>query len=1097
MKSIFLKAVSVFCVLCVRSVVPATAFSASAAGVAPQFTGTVYLQNVATGKYLQSATATYTEDGVNIGKVKDTVGANVSVTAKQTKSQYASSVAQVFKIKKTGSNYFIQPANSTTKSIGVKDGKIADKQNVQLASGYSDKSSQWQFFKVSDGIYTIRNAANNKYALNARVNSTYVNADITPYSEGDKYQQWKIVKFSLAKDGDSPYNSTYGIDVSRWQGDINWQAVKEYGVSFAIISLGDGVTYSDEKFATNYSAAKSCGIKVGAYLYSRATTTAEAVAEANAALSTLGNNALDYPLFFDLEDESVQNLSKAEKTNICISFINTVEKAGYLSGVYASESWFSDHVNKDTLEKTGTALWIAQWPKGDNATVDHSEYDYWQFRSDGRIAGIDGYVDMDVNYQAPYTYKYRGTAFKPYDYNIYYGTKKLTRNTDYKITYSNNTAVGMGKAVITGIGNYSGVYSTYRKFFINKCSLSDGSVTLSGLKTSVRYSGEPVTQNLTLKTSAGYTLKSGTDYTVSYKNNNAVGTATVTISGKGNFSSKLTKTYTISDSLTDAKLGGVKDYAYTAKNITQSDLTVTLHGVKLTEGTDYTVTYKNNKNVGTASFTVVGKGMYSGSISKSFKINPRSLEEYTVNDLSDVTFTGSEVGVNDIKVIDAAGNELSKGTDFTLSYKKNVNTGTATVVITGKGNVTGSIERTFKIVSANISGAKLDAISWFGPDGKPETSLTVTFGGKVLTENKDYTVQYNHDSTAKKSTPVITGKGNFYGTNAIQVDIKRANIAVDTVNSVTKTAKTYNTKPQTQTVSISYLNETLKKDTDYTVTYKNNVNVGTATVVISGKGEYAGTVSCTFTIQPQKLSRAKISGIVNKTYNTKGQTQNATLTYNSSALVKNRDYTQSYKSNTASGVGYITFSGKGNYTGSVTKSFNIAKANISSATVGGIGTKRYNGSKQTQSLKITFKGKTLKNGTDYTLSYKNNKNVGTASVVISGKGNFNGKVTANFKINPQKTYITSLSPAKKTIKVNFAKRTTQASGYIVVYSTDKNFKNAKQIWVNSASKNSVTLTGLKAKTTYYVRVRTYFNNKSDKKRYYSDYCGTKSAKTTS
>ena len=157
---------------------------------------------------------------------------------------------------------------------------------------------------------------------------------------------------------------------------------------------------------------------------------------------------------------------------------------------------------------------------------------------------------------------------------------------------------------------------------LSRISISKASVTLS--TSTYAYDGKTKTPSVTVKVN-GKTLKKGTDYTVSYSNNTKVGTATVKITGKGNYTGSVSKTYSIKNNFKKATVSGISTKAFTGNNITQS-ITVKCNGKTLKNGTDYTVSYSNNKNIGTATVKITGKGSYTGTITKTFKINPAKQE---------------------------------------------------------------------------------------------------------------------------------------------------------------------------------------------------------------------------------------------------------------------------------------------------------------------------------------------------------------------------------------------------------------------------------------------------------------------------------------
>ncbi|MBR3737820.1 MAG: leucine-rich repeat protein, partial [Eubacterium sp.] len=167
---------------------------------------------------------------------------------------------------------------------------------------------------------------------------------------------------------------------------------------------------------------------------------------------------------------------------------------------------------------------------------------------------------------------------------------------------------------------------------------------------------------------------------------------------------------------------------------------------------------------------------------------------------------------------------------------------------------------------------------------------------------------------------------------------------------------------------------------------------------------------------------------------------------------------------------------------------------IAGASVTGVKTKTFSGKEQSQSVTVKLNGKTLKKGTDYTLSYKNNKKVGTATVTVKGIGIFSGSVKKTFKINPKGTTVSKVSsPKSKQLKVSWKKQTSSTTGYQIQYSTSSKFKSAKTVTIKKNKTTSVTIKKLKSKKKYYVRIRTY--KTVDGKKYYSSWSSAKSVTT--
>ena len=226
-------------------------------------------------------------------------------------------------------------------------------------------------------------------------------------------------------------------------------------------------------------------------------------------------------------------------------------------------------------------------------------------------------------------------------------------------------------------------------------------------------------------------------------------------------------------------------------------------------------------------------------------------------------------------------------------------------------------------------------------------------------------------------------------------------------------------------------------------------------------------------------------------YDGKAKKPGVTVKLSGKTLKNGTDYTVSYSNNTKVGTATVKITGKGNYTGSVSKTYSI-KNNFKKATVSGISTKAFTGKNITQSITVKYNGKTLKNGTDYTVSYSNNKKIGIATVKIAGKGSYTGTVTKTFKINPAKQEIQKLTAKSKAFFVDWAQKGS-ATGYEIQYATNSKFTNAKKVTITNNKTDKTTVSKLSGKKKYYVRVRSYTTVKGTK--YYGAWSASKSVTT--
>lgn len=187
-----------------------------------------------------------------------------------------------------------------------------------------------------------------------------------------------------------------GIDLSTWQGAVNWNEAKADGVEFAIIREGYGKkapNQIDKNFKCNYAGAKAAGIPLGIYHYSYANCTNDAVLEAQFCLENIQGLRLEYPVCFDIEDSEMLVLSNQQRTDICKAFCETIENAGYYVMIYCNLDWYKNRLCADQLKNYN--LWIAQW----DVATPSVNCGIWQKSSTGSIDGITGNVDLNEAYK--------------------------------------------------------------------------------------------------------------------------------------------------------------------------------------------------------------------------------------------------------------------------------------------------------------------------------------------------------------------------------------------------------------------------------------------------------------------------------------------------------------------------------------------------------------------------------------------------------------------------------------------------------------------------------------------------------------------------
>ena len=699
-------------------------------------------------------------------------------------------------------------------------------------------------------------------------------------------------------------------------------------------------------------------------------------------------------------------------------------------------------------------------------------------------------ADTSISVESAY---YNGSEQKP-AVSVTHNGKKLTPDTDYTVAYTNNIEVtDYARAHITGQGNYKGTLTQY--FTIRKQDISNCSIILSA--DSFPYDGSDKRPEVTVK-SGNNTLTASSDYTVSYSNNRAVGTATVTISGRNNYTGSASKSFRIvpADIANFTASLSASTFGYDGSK-KEPSATVRSGNKTLTSGTDFTVSYNNNVNVGTASAVITGKGNYSGSITKEFIITPADFSKLTAS-LAAGTFSYDGTEKKPEVTVKSGSKQLTSGTDFTVSYTDNINVGTAKAVITGKGNYSGTITKSFKITQADLSKftASLSADSFIYDGAEKKPVVTVKSDNAQLTADTDFTVSYSSNINAGTATVTITGKGNYSGSIKKQFTITPADFSGFSAELSADTV-TYTGSAQKPGATVKSGDKVLVSGTDFTVSYSNNTNAGTAKATIKGKGNYSGTITKEFTITPADISQltASLSADIFR-YNGTEQKPSVTVKSRDKMLVPDTDFTVSYSDNIDVGTATVNITGQGNYTGSMTRTFTITNARIP-AVITAKSVTLNQSTKKTSVFTAETDGKiTLKSSNSKIVKVSGTKIIPVAPgkvtlTITAARGQDYEKASKKISVTvrPLTTSKLSLkSTAKKQATVSWTARKS-ISRYQIYYSRRSDMKNAKHITAKSSAKSAV-LKNLTSKKKYYVRIRTYKTVSG--KKYYSTWSSVKS-----
>ena len=420
-------------------------------------------------------------------------------------------------------------------------------------------------------------------------------------------------------------------------------------------------------------------------------------------------------------------------------------------------------------------------------------------------------------------------------------------------------------------------------------------------------------------------------------------------------------------------------------------------------------------------------------------------------------------------------------------------TGTGYVTVTASANGYDSVSKDIKIVvskkSLNNGLLTLSETSYVYDGTYKKPTATVTFGGKVLQEGKDYTISYRNNLNVGVTTVIATGMGDYTGYTSKNFTITKRAMAGGTVSVASSVSFTGSNI--TPSVTVKVAGRTLTSGTDYTVSYSNNKNVGTSNVYVYGKGNYSGSLSAKFDIVPAKQQIQKLETKYKGFYIDWAQKGSATgydveysVNANMSGAVSKHLTASKPDTLTVSGLAgnktyYVRVRSYTNVNGKVyygawsdIKSIKTANNDITKATVSGISTKAFTGKAITQNVTVKVGNTVLKNGTDYTVSYSNNKKVGKATVKITGKGKYGGVITKTFKINPAKQEIQKLTAKSKAFFVDWAQKGS-ATGYEIQYATNSKFTGAKKVAITNNKTDKTTVSKLSGNKKYYVRVRSY------------------------
>ena len=715
----------------------------------------------------------------------------------------------------------------------------------------------------------------------------------------------------------------------------------------------------------------------------------------------------------------------------------------------------------------------------------------------------------------------------------------LKQGTDYELKYENNVDPGTATVKITGLGEYAKCSLTFTYTIENKTFHIDGKKDGDSLDDK-EWTGEEINPSVgnVLSDYDNRVLEEGTDYKLVYSDNINVGTATVKVIGMGDYEGcDLTFIYKIAEScgyngfyVENVNNGSdLSSVRWTGDPIRKKPGIIRCSHCKkeLTEGTDYELEYKNNIDPGTATVTVKGIGKYKGyEQSFTYTIEHRTFHlthHQNHDNIGTVKWTGKEVNYLPENIVsDHNETVLEKEKDYKVEYTDNIKPGTASIKIIGINDYKGcELNFTYTIepdcgyggfyAEMHQNGTDLGKFDWTGSDVQPYLGkILCKHCNKELEIGNDYIIQYSNNIDPGKATMKVTGIGKYKGyEQSFTYTIGHKTFTVenhkngDSLGKVKWTGK--ESKYDIGTV-VDTSGKRLEANKDYTVTYSNNVEPGTATVKVTGLGEYKdNSYDFTFEILEdcgyggfyvEDLDDGASLG----SYKWTGEAIEKRLTqilckHCDRKLLEGTDYTIEYEDNVEPGTATVKIIGLNQFKGyDKTYHYTIEHKTFHNSRFedgDDLGTVEWTGKETTINLERILsdhQDELLVEGKDYEVTYSDNIKPGTAKVTITGLGDYKGcelnftykihktiqstttelkpetipsvpntpsttapdtatsttaKRPGTKKITVKKAAIQKIKALKKAFTINILKDKDQVTGYQISYSYQKNFKGQK------------------------------------------------------
>ena len=589
-----------------------------------------------------------------------------------------------------------------------------------------------------------------------KVKQAFMSATITK-----KYEMATIIyNFFTSQETKNKINASIQSYENYW--DLSVKYIKQINPNVNIVAT---------EFYNPYYEVQIATFDLGGYVD-------EAIVKMNKVLNTRSKNETDYKI---AKIYKAFNTTKPRLTNVDVNI-----------SIYNMQIEMDPHPNVAGHEMIATKIMDAV------STIKESK------------KKIEELTISDIKDQI-----YTGKEIKP-DVTIKEGSKTLTENTDYTLIYIDNTDVGEAKIKITGIGNYEGnVIKTFNIKAQEKKATDISKLQVTNVAQQT-YTGVAIKPTVEIK-DGSYTLVEKKDYSLSYQSNTNIGTGKIIIKGIGNYTGENSIAFTI----IPKDIAGIVINDIIAQTHTGNEIkppVIAYDGsIKLVESKDYTVSYSNNKNVGTATIRLTGKNNYTGTIEKNFEIiqneaeTKRNISEVTCSQIEDKIYTGKLI-TPEVTLTD--GNKiLIKNTDYILSYENNLNIGKGKLTITGIGDYTGSVEKEFNIIKKDIDNTYIDDIDDQDLSNEPvKPEVEIINDNEELKEGEDYTVEYEDNDKEGTAKIIVRGIDNFDNTmvktfNIVDKDKKQSENDDDTKKEDEEVDTTVSDKaiPQTGQTVVSIM----------------------------------------------------------------------------------------------------------------------------------------------------------------------------------------------------------------------------------------------------------------------------------------------------